>query len=114
MDRLKPMLPIKPRGVQRVNEVAYSMRSGAPWRDLLENLEPSTTCYNRFVRWPQAGIWDQIMELVAATHDGAVQMIDTSIVRMHQHGACIAGQQRTAHGPVARRTHGQDSCRGGR
>jgi hypothetical protein len=55
MDRLKPMLPIKPRGVQRVNEVAYSMASfgscvPARRRDLLENLEPSTTCYNRFVR----------------------------------------------------------------
>jgi transposase len=75
----------------------------APWRDLLENHGPSTTCYNRFVRWPQAGIWDQIMELVAATHDCAVQMIDTFVVRVHQHGAYIAGQQRTA-GPAARRT----------
>jgi hypothetical protein len=49
---------------------------------------------------------------VAATHDGAVQMIDTFVVRVHQHGACIAGQQRTA-GPVARRSEVQDSCRGG-
>ena len=24
-------------------------------------------------------------------HDAAVQMIDTSVVRVHQHGACIAG-----------------------
>jgi transposase len=30
------------------------------------------------------------MDLLAAAHDGAVQMIDTSIVRVHQHGACIA------------------------
>jgi hypothetical protein len=28
---------------------------------------------------------------LAAMHDAAVQMIDTSIVRVHQHGACIAG-----------------------
>jgi transposase len=28
--------------------------------------------------------------LLAAGHDAAVQMIDTSVVRMHQHGACIA------------------------
>ena len=26
---------------------------------------------------------------MAGTHDTAVQMIDTSIVRVHQHGACI-------------------------
>ena len=28
--------------------------------------------------------------LLAAAHDAAVQMIDTSIVRVHQHAACIA------------------------
>jgi len=27
---------------------------------------------------------------LAATHDAAVQMIDTSIVRVHQHAACVA------------------------
>jgi transposase len=30
---------------------------------------------------------------LAAGHDGAVQMIDTSVVRVHQHGACIAGNR---------------------
>ena len=29
------------------------------------------------------------MEALAAGHDAAVQMIDTSVVRVHQHGACI-------------------------
>jgi transposase len=33
------------------------------------------------------------METLAGTHDAAVQMIDTSIVRVHQHGACIAGNR---------------------
>jgi transposase len=96
---IKPMLPNKPRGVPRVNDrrvlngIFWVLRSDAPWRDLPENYRPYTTCYNRFVRWGQAGIWDQIMEALAATHDGAVQMIDTSVVRVHQHGACIAGNR---------------------
>ena len=30
------------------------------------------------------------MESLAAAHDAAVQMIDTSIERVHQHAACIA------------------------
>jgi hypothetical protein len=42
----------------------------------------------RFVRWRQAGIWDRIMDGLAAGHDAAVQMIDTSVVCVH--GACIA------------------------
>lgn len=29
------------------------------------------------------------MKALAGAHDAAVQMIDTSIVRVHQHGACI-------------------------
>jgi transposase len=56
-------------------------------RDLPETYGPRTTCYNRFVRWRRAGVWDQIMEALAAGHDAAVQMIDTSVVRVHQHGA---------------------------
>ena len=31
------------------------------------------------------------MDALAAMHGTAVQMIDTSVVRVHQHGACIAG-----------------------
>jgi hypothetical protein len=30
------------------------------------------------------------MDALAAGHDAAVQMIDTPVVRVHQHGACIA------------------------
>ena len=33
------------------------------------------------------------MDALAAVHDAAVQMIDTSIVRVHQHGACIANNR---------------------
>ena len=93
---IKPMLPNKPRGVRRVNDrrvlngIFWVLRSGAPWRDLPETYGPRTTCYNRFVRWRRAGVWDRIMEAMASGHDAAVQMIDTSVVRVHQHGACIA------------------------
>src|SRR5471030_1629844 len=93
---IKPMLPNKPRGVPRVNDrrvlngIFWVLRSGAPWRDLPETYGPRTTCYNRFVRWRRAGVWDRIMDALAAGHDAAVQMIDTSVVRVHQHGACIA------------------------
>ena len=91
-----PMLPNKPRGIPRVddrrvlNGIFWVLRSGAPWRDLPDIYGPRTTCYNRFVRWRRAGVWDRIMEALAAPHDAAVQMIDTSVVRVHQHGACIA------------------------
>jgi len=84
---IKPMLPNKPRGVLRVNDrrilngIFWVLRSGAPWRDLPEAFGPYTTCYNRFVRWRRAGVWSRIIDALAAAHDAAVQMIDTSIVR---------------------------------
>ena len=93
---IRPMLPNKPRGIPRVddrrilNGIFWVLRSGAPWRDLPDSYGPHTTCYNRFVRWRRAGVWDRIMDALAAAHDAAVQMIDTTIVRVHQHGACIA------------------------
>jgi transposase len=98
------MLPNKARGVPRVddrrvlNGIFWVLRSGAPWRDLPTPFGPYTTCYNRFVRWRRAGVWSRIMDALAAAHDAAVQMIDTSIVRVHQHGACISRNKRQSIG----------------
>jgi hypothetical protein len=49
-------------------------------------------------------------EHTAGTYDAAVQMIDTSVVRVHQHGACITRNRRQGNGPVTRRVDQQDSC----
>ena len=93
---IRAMLPTKPRGIPRVddrrvlNGIFWVLRSGAPWRDLPPIYGPRTTCYNRFVRWRRAGIWDSILQALTRAHDAAVQMIDTSMVRVHQHAACIA------------------------
>src|SRR5262245_13789654 len=101
---IKLMLPNKPRGVPRVNDrrvlngIFWVLRSGAPWRDLPDNFGPYTTCYNRFVRWRRAGVWAKIMSALAGAHNAAVQMIDTSIVRVHQHGACITRNRRQSMG----------------
>ena len=64
---IEPLLPNKPRGVPRVddrrvlNGIFWVLRSGAPWRDLPERYGPRTTCYNRFVRWRKAAVWDRMM-----------------------------------------------------
>jgi DDE family transposase len=38
------------------------------------------------------------MSSFAGAHDTSVQMIDTSIVRVHQHGACITKNRRQSMG----------------
>ena len=98
------MLPNKPRGVPRVNDrrvlsgIFWVSRSEAPWRDLPEAFGPYTTCYNRFVGWRRAGVWGRIIDALAAAHDAAVPMIDTSIVLVRQQGACITRNQRQSIG----------------
>lgn len=90
---IEPHLPNKPRGVPRVddrrvlNGIFWVLRSGAPWSEMPERYGPRTTVYNRFNRWRKAGVWDRLMDAIVKAHDGEVQMIDTSIVRVHQQGA---------------------------
>jgi transposase len=90
---IEPLLPRKSRGVERVddrrvlNGIFWRLRSGAPWADIPERYGPPTTCYNRFVRWRKAGIWDRLLEAVSEAYNGRIQMIDSSTVRVHQHAA---------------------------
>ncbi len=90
---IQPLLPNKPRGVKRVddrrvlNGIFWRLRTGAPWADIPERYGPPTTCYNRFVRWRKAGVWDRILLSVSEAYDGNVQMIDSSSIRVHQHAA---------------------------
>jgi hypothetical protein len=73
-----------PAGVQR-HPLALPHRLALA--DIPERYGPSTTCYNRFVRWREAGVWDRVLQAISAAYDGALIMIDSSNVRVHQHGA---------------------------
>jgi transposase len=93
---IKPFLPNKSRGVRRVNDrrvlngIFWVLRSGAHpgaiCRFAMAHAPPATTASSGGER-PE---WDRIMNSLAAAHDAAVQMIDTSIVRVRRHAACIA------------------------
>jgi transposase len=92
---IEPLLPMDRRGPkpqnnrQILNGIFYILRAGCPWRDLPERYGPYTTVYNRFNRWRKAGIWDKLMDAIVQAHDGKVQMIDSSIVRVHQHASGV-------------------------
>lgn len=90
---IEPLLPNKVRGVPRVddrrvlNGIFWRLRTGAPWADIPERYGSHMTCYNRFVRWRKAGVWDRLLAAVSKAYDGQLQMIDSSSVRVHQHAA---------------------------
>ena len=79
--------PVPKKNRQVLNGIFWVLRAGAPWRDLPDRYGPYTTAYNRFNRWRKAGVWDRLMDAVTKAHDGKLQMIDSSIVRVHQHAA---------------------------
>ena len=90
---IAPLLPNKPRGVARVddrrvvNGIFYVLRTGSPWRDLPERYGPYTTVYNRFNRWARKGVWLRVFETLAASSPQSMHLIDSSIIRAHQHAA---------------------------
>jgi transposase len=117
---IEPLLPNKPRGVPRVddrrvlNGILWRFRSGAPWAEIPERYGPSTTCYNRFIRWRKGGVWDRLLAAVSAGFYGEVVMIDSTCMRVHQHGATgKKGIQQSWHGTFPGRPRDQTprSCR---
>jgi transposase len=90
---IEPLLPRNSRGVPRVddrrviNGILWRFRTGSSWRDVPERYGPRTTLYNCFTRWRAAGVWDRLLEAVSQAYDGDIVMIDSSCVRVHQHGA---------------------------
>lgn len=93
---IEPLLPGadgkangRPRGDDRrvLNGIFFTLRTGSPWRDLPERYGPYTTVYNRFNRWAKRGVWIGLFEALAERSPQSLHLIDSSIVRAHQHAA---------------------------
>jgi transposase len=70
-----------------VEAVLYRYRTGMPWRDLPERFGEGTKIHTRFSRWAKSGVWERIFQHLAADADNEYAMIDSTIVRAHQHSA---------------------------
>lgn len=70
-----------------VEAVLYRYRAGIPWRDLPERFGDFRVIHTRHTRWSRSGVWQRIFQTLAADADNEYAMIDSTIVRVHQHGA---------------------------
>ena len=70
-----------------LNGLFWILKTGAPWRDLPERYGKWKNVHPRFSRWCVSGVFDKIFQ--ALTDDKAISMllIDSSIVKAHQHAA---------------------------
>ena len=70
-----------------VEAVLYRFRAGIPWRDLPERFGDGIKVHRRFSRWAEAGVWERVFQHLASDADNEYAMIDSTIVRAHQHSA---------------------------
>lgn len=93
-ERVKSLLPGKPEDPGQtandnrlfIDAILWIGRTGAPWRDLPERYGKWNSVFKRFDRWAKKGVWERVFETLQEP-DLEWMMIDTTIVRAHQHAA---------------------------
>lgn len=88
--RIEPFFPLA-HGVPRVDDrkvisgIVFVIKNGLRWRDAPAEYGPHKTLYNRFKRWSEMGVFDNIFSHLAA-EDGPPDtfMIDASHLKAHR------------------------------
>ena len=99
--RIEPHLPNDVRGVERADDrrvisgIIHVLKSGCRWCDCPPEYGPHTTIYNRFARWAERGIWENLFRKLAGSGRSAdTQMIDSTHVKAHRSAAGGKGGSR--------------------
>jgi transposase len=113
--RIEPRLPTDVRGKERADDrrvisgILHVLRSGCRWKDCPPEYGPHTTIYNRFTRWAERGIWEQLFrELAGRGRATATQMIDSTHIKTHRSAAGGKGGAETGDWPLTRRAQYED------
>ena len=69
-----------------VNAIFFVAKTGVPWRDLPERFGHWHRVFQRFNRWCKKGVFTRIFE-VLRDPDLEVLMLDSTVIRAHQHSA---------------------------
>src|SRR4051794_29427901 len=77
-----------------IDAVLWIAKTGAPWRDLPERFGNFNSVWKRFGRWARKGRWEKIFGHLQDP-DLEWLILDSTIVRAHQHAAG-AGKKVTA------------------
>ncbi len=93
--KVVPHLPTNQRGPERKDDrrilsgIMHVQKVGCRWKDCPSEYGPHKTIYNRFARWSERGIWQNIFTAVAASSDTPGQVaLDSSHVKIHR---CASG-----------------------
>src|SRR5213083_3569603 len=71
-----------------ISGIVHVLKSGCRWCDCPPQYGPHTTIYNRFVRWAERGIWENLFRKLAGNGRCTdTQMIDSTHVKAHRSAA---------------------------
>ena len=61
-----------------LDAIFWITRTGAPWRDLPDELGKWSSVYRQFLRWTRSGLWDVLLEALVESRavPDTLQMID--------------------------------------
>jgi putative transposase len=98
-DRIKDLLPGKVNDPGRtatdnrlfMDAILWIARTGAHWRELPEHFGAWNSVFQRYNRWSKAGVWERLFQALSDDPDFEYVMIDSTIVRAHQHSAGAKG-----------------------
>jgi transposase len=101
--RIEPVLPPVKGAMGRpmrehrvlVEGAIYRFRSGIAWRDLPSEFGPWQTVWKRHHRFSTDGTWDRVLTALQVQADAVGEIdwrvsVDSTIARVHQHGATAA------------------------
>ncbi len=74
-----------------VKAVLYWYRAGIAWRDSPERFGDWNSIARGHKRWSDKGIWRKVFEHLSVEASNEYAMIDSTIVRAHQHSAGAKG-----------------------
>ena len=78
-----------------VNAILWIAKTGAPWRDLPERFGNWNSVFQRFNRWCKSGVFQAVMEKLQDP-DLGVLLLDSTVIRAHQHAAGAEGSSAEA------------------
>jgi transposase len=92
-----------------VNAVIWIDRTGAPWRDLPERFGLWNSVFQRFNRWSKSGVWGKVQRALQSP-DLEALLLDSTVIRAHQHAAGSPKKRRTTKHSVAAAADSAASC----
>ena len=81
-----------------IEAVYWVMRTGAPWRDLPDELGKWNSVFNRYADWADKEVWLKMMTHFSDDPDMEWLLLDSTIVRAHP---CAAGAPKKKGGQAA-------------